>query len=62
MGLEITRSFLALRGRLTLDPQLTKLDTSVRARSNSDEAPTSVIHAPPGFKNFVSRCSFHSVR
>lgn len=40
---------MACRQRPKLD---TNLVTRVRADSG-DEAPQSVIHAPPGFKNFV---------
>ncbi|KAF2140086.1 uncharacterized protein K452DRAFT_231630 [Aplosporella prunicola CBS 121167] len=39
---------------------LPQLDTAARARSNSDEAPQSVIHAPPGFQQFGSRRSMTS--
>lgn len=49
---------IAFCGTLALEAvvnvlQLAKLDTSARPRSDSDEAPASVIHAPSGFKHFV---------
>ncbi|KAL1640887.1 hypothetical protein SLS58_006503 [Diplodia intermedia] len=34
---------------------LLQLDTSVRARSNSDDQPQSVIHAPPGYQHFAAQ-------
>lgn len=34
---------------------LPQLDTSVRARSNSDDQPQSVIHAPPGYQHFTAQ-------
>lgn len=36
-------------------PALPPLDTSVRARSNSDDQPQSVIHAPPGYQHFTAQ-------
>lgn len=36
-------------------PALPQLDTSVRARSNSDDQPQSVIHAPPGYQYFTAQ-------
>jgi len=42
--------------RILMEPQLSKLNTHlhVRNRSDSDDAPQSVIHAPADFKSFVS--------
>ncbi|KAB2575616.1 hypothetical protein DBV05_g5735 [Lasiodiplodia theobromae] len=34
---------------------LLSLDTTVRARSNSDDQPQSVIHAPPGYQQFTAQ-------
>ncbi|KAH7065600.1 hypothetical protein B0J12DRAFT_734906 [Macrophomina phaseolina] len=42
-------------GQTAPSSALPQLDTSVRARSNSDDQPQSVIHAPPGYQHFTAQ-------